>query len=178
MVFEELNRETLFEGKVFDVERVEARLPDGRTNQYELVKHRESITVLPFDQDGNAWFVRQYRLGAQKVLLELPAGMVEINETPEECAYREIREETGLAARDLKYLGQMYLAPGYCTELMYVYLATGLYADPLRADEDEFLQTIAVPVEQINDMVRKDEINDSKSLAALYLAQPYLTKTS
>ena len=67
MNFEVLNRETLFEGRIFDVERVEARLPDGRLNQYELVNHEGSITVIPFDQDGNVWFVRQYRLGALKV---------------------------------------------------------------------------------------------------------------
>src|SRR5271169_5400111 len=127
MNFEVLNRETLFEGRIFDVERVEARLPDGRQNQYELVNHDGSITVIPFDQDGNVWFVRQYRLGALKVLLELPAGMIEKDELPEDCARREIREETGLAAKEIKYLGQMYLAPGYCTELMHVYLATGLY---------------------------------------------------
>jgi len=175
MNFEVLNRETLFDGRIFDVERVEARLPDGRLNQYELVNHDGSITVIPFDQEGNVWFVRQYRLGALKVLLELPAGMIEKGELPEDCARREIREETGLAAKELKYLGQMYLAPGYCTELMHVYLATGLYPDPLRADADEFLQTIAIPVEQIYDMVRRDEINDSKSLAALLLAQSYLT---
>ena len=174
MNFEILNRETLYEGRVFDVERVEARLPDGRINEYDLVNHNGSITVVPFDQDGNVWFVRQYRLGAQKVLLELPAGMIEKDEPPEDCARREIREETGLAAGDIKYLGQIYLAPGYCNELMYVYLATALYPDPLQADADEFLQTIAIPVEQISDMVRKDEINDSKSLAALLLAQPHL----
>ncbi len=175
MNFEVLNREVLFKGRIFDVERVEARLPDGRSNKYDLVNHHGSITVVPFDQNGNIWFVRQYRLGALKVLLELPAGMVEKDEPPEDCARREIREETGLAAGELKYLGQMYLAPGYDTELMHVYLATGLYPDPLRADEDEFLQSIAIPVEQIYAMVRNDEINDSKSLAALLLAQPYLT---
>jgi len=175
MNFEVLNRETLFEGRVFDVERVEARLPDGHVNKFDLVSHEGSITVIPFDQNGNVWFVRQYRLGALKVLLELPAGMIEKGELPEDCARREIREETGLAARDLKYLGQVYLAPGYCTELMHIYLASGLSSDPLPGDADEFLQTIAIPVEQIYDMVRKDEINDSKSLAALLLAQPYLT---
>jgi ADP-ribose pyrophosphatase len=175
MNFEVLNREVLFEGRIFNVERVEARLPDGRLNNYDLVDHGGSVTVIPFDQDGNVWFVRQYRLGALKVLLELPAGVIEKDESPEDCAHREIREETGLAAENLKLLGQMYLAPGYSTELMYVYLATGLSPNPLRADADEFLQNIAIPVEQIYDMVRNDEINDSKSLAALLLVQPYLT---
>jgi ADP-ribose pyrophosphatase len=174
MNFEVLNREVLFEGRIFDVERVQVNLPDGRLTNYDLVNHQGSVTIIPFDQDGNVWFVRQYRLGALKVLLELPAGVIEKDEPPEECAHREIREETGLAAEDLKLLGQMYLAPGYSTELMYIYLATGLSPNPLRADADEFLQAIAIPVEQIYSMVRNDEINDSKSLAALLLAQPYL----
>jgi len=174
MQFEILNRHLLFEGKVFNVERVNARLPDNRVADYDLVIHHGSVTIVPFDTDGNLWFVEQYRLGAEKVLLELPAGVIESGEAPEDCARREIREETGMAATTLKKLGEMYLAPGYSTELMSVYLATGIYPAPLKADSDEFLRTKKIPALQVFEMATSGKIEDSKTLAALLMAQPDL----
>lgn len=148
--------------------------PDGRERTYDLVQHADSISVVPVDGEGRVLFVRQYRLGAQKPLLELPAGVMEAGETPLECAAREIREETGRAARELTPLGSYYLAPGYCTELMYTFLATGLVDDPLEADADEFLEVVALPVAEVYAMIRRGEMNDGKSLAALLLAQQML----
>jgi ADP-ribose pyrophosphatase len=174
MQFEILDRNLLFEGKVFDVERIHTRLPDGRTNDYDMVKHHGSVTIVPYDQDGNIWFVEQYRLGAEQVLLELPAGVIEQGEDPVQCAHREVREEIGMAATELKKLGEMYLAPGYSTELMTVFLATGIYQAPLKADSDEFLRTKKIPLQRVYKMTSRGEIRDSKTLAALLMAQPDL----
>jgi len=115
--------------------------------------------------------VRQYRHAAGLDLLELPAGTRDEDEDPEVCARREIREETGMAAGKLEHLGGFYLAPGYSTEYMHVYLATDLHHDPLEADADEFLSLEAVPLAEALARAARGEIPDAKSLAALLIAQ-------
>ena len=99
-------------------------------------------------------------------------------ETPEACARREVREEIGMSAGRLEKIGEFYLAPGYSTEYMYVFLATELSPDPLQPDEDEFLSVESIPLEQLLRMAESGKIMDSKSLAALFLARPYLESLS
>jgi len=174
MNFKIIGRKTVYEGRAFSVEKVRAGLPDGHEREYDLVNHAGSVTILPLDADGRIWFVRQYRLGAQDVLLELPAGVLDAEETPEEGAAREVREETGLAAGKLERLGGFYLAPGYSSEFMTVFLATELRSDPLSADADEFLQAEAIPVAEAFQLVKEGKIQDGKTLATLMLARDHL----
>lgn len=176
MPFELIKSEDLFKGRAFSIRRDTLKTPDGRETRLDIVEHHGSVVLLPLDETGNLLFVRQYRHAAAADLLELPAGTLNEGEPPEECAAREIREETGFAARKLEKLGQFYLAPGYSTELMVVFLATGLSPDPLQADEDEFLQVEKIPVERAVRMAERGEVPDAKSLAALLLAGPHLRK--
>ncbi len=174
MEFTTLAQEKVYTGRAFDVERVSLRLPDGKQRSYDLVRHTNSVTILPLDRNGNLLFVRQYRIGVGAELLELPAGVMEIDENPRDCAVREVREETGMAAGRLELLGDFYLAPGYDTEHMFVFLATDLYSDPLDQDADEFLQLVTIPAAQALEMAYSGQIRDSKSLASLMLAQSRL----
>jgi ADP-ribose pyrophosphatase len=176
MSFELLNSEIVYPGRAFTIRRDHIRLPDGRTTKFDIVEHHGSVVLIPVDDEGNMLFVRQYRHAAGKVLLELPAGTLDEGEEPEACARREIREETGMAAGKLELLGGFFLAPGYSTEYMYVYLATGLRHDPLQADADEFLQVAAFPLAEALEMAEGGEAPDAKSLAALLLARPQLEK--
>jgi len=175
MDFTILNRKVIYEGRVFDVQKVLARLPDGREHEYDLVSHSGAVTLVPVDQNGNLWFVRQFRLGAMQELLELPAGVMEENEAPELSAERELREEIGMAAKELRELGQFYMAAGYSSEYMYIYLATGLYPSPLAQDSDEFLQVQTIPIKQVYEMVHANQVHDGKTLAALLLVEPFIT---
>ncbi|MDX9866216.1 MAG: NUDIX hydrolase [Anaerolineaceae bacterium] len=174
MNFKILNRETVYKSRAFNIQKVALHLPDDRTTTYDLVDHNDSVTVVPFDQDGNLWFVRQYRLGAQQMLLELPAGVLDNKEPPEEGARREIREEIGQAAGQLTLLGDFYLAPGYANEHMYVFLATNLSHAPLDADDDEFLELEAIPAKKALQMAREGQFKDAKTVAALLMAEKYL----
>jgi len=174
MKFDLLHTEPVYQGRAFGVERVQVRLPNGHESVYDLVRHVGAVTLVPIDDDGRILFVRQYRLGADQVLLELPAGVLDPGEPPAECAAREIREETGNAAREMLPLGTFYMAPGYSSEYMHVFLARGLYPAPLEADDDEFLQVEAVDAAEAYAMVRRGELIDGKSLAALLLARPYI----
>lgn len=174
MNFEAVDEEIVFHGRIFDLARVRYRLPDGNLHTYDLVKHHGAVTIMPVDDQGRIWFVRQYRVGAQDSLLELPAGLLEEGESAEESAFREVQEEIGMAASDLKYLGEFFMVPGYSTEKLVAFLATGLSESVLPMDDDEFLEREAVPVQEAYAMVSRGEIQDGKTIAALLLAQPYL----
>lgn len=169
-----IRSERVFHGKAFDVRVDQLRLPDGRSTRIEVVEHGGAVTLLPRDAEGRLWFVRQYRHPAGKRLLELPAGTLEPGEPPEQCARRECREEIGMEPGDLRRLGGFYLAPGYSTEYLHVFLATQLHPSPLPGDEDEHLQIEALTLEQALQHMRSGAIEDAKSLAALLLALPQL----
>lgn len=174
MDFKILRRDPVYSGRAFDVEKVLLELPNQKYSTYDLVDHKNSITVLPIDDQQNVWFVSQYRLGSQSQLLELPAGVIEEDEEPEICAMREIQEEIGMAAKSLQLLGDFYLVPGYSNEHMYVYLAKALFPAPLPADADEFLKVKKIPYLAVLEMMKSGEIKDGKTLASLALALPIL----
>jgi ADP-ribose pyrophosphatase len=176
MPFQLIKSEALLQGRTFRVRRDTLKTPDGRETRLEIVEHGGSVVVLPMDEKNNLLFVRQYRHAAGGDLLELPAGTRAKDEPFEECAAREIREETGMEAGKLQKIGEFYLAPGYSTELMAVFLATGLKENPLQADDDEFLQVEKIPLKKAFEMAEGGDMPDSKSLAALLLARPHLEK--
>jgi len=174
MKFEVLQREIIHQGHIFNLQRVQALLPDGHIRHYDLVDLNGSVTILPVDDGNNVWFVRQYRLGAMQEMLELPAGLLEKGEDAAEGALRELREEIGMTAKHLVKLGEFFLAPGYSTEFMRIYLATGLSAAPLEADSDEFLNVQKIPLSRVMAMIQQQEIHDGKTLAALMMGLPLL----
>jgi ADP-ribose pyrophosphatase len=174
MAYELISSESTYQGKAFSVRRDQLRLPDGSLARLDIVEHVGAVTVLPFDEAGQIWFVRQYRHAAGLELLELPAGTLEPDEEPEACALREIREETGMAAGRLQKIGEFFLAPGYSTEYMYVFLAGDLTHDPLPGDADEFLSVERFPLAQVEAMLLNGEIQDAKTIAALALGRPFL----
>lgn len=174
MSFQILDEETIFKGKVFDLVRVRFRLPNGKEPTFDLVRHPGAVVIVPVDTQGNIWFVRQFRLGAEDDLLELPAGLLEENEEPQNSAAREVQEEIGQAPGKLQKLGEFYMVPGYSTEKMTAFLATGLYASTLPTDEFELLEHVSMPIQEVFAMIRAGKMLDGKSLAALLLAQPFL----
>ena len=176
MPFELLHSKTLLQGRAFTIRRDTMKAPDGRETHFDIVEHGGSVVIIPIDSEGNLLFVRQYRHAAGMDLLELPAGTRDGNEPYEECAARESREETGMDAGTLKNIGSFYLAPGYSTEYMGVFLALDLKHNPLEADDDEFLSVEKIPVREAILSAERGEMPDAKSLAALLLARPHLEK--
>jgi ADP-ribose pyrophosphatase len=174
MPFELIRSETILQGRTFKIRRDYLKTPNGRETRLEIIEHGGSVVLIPIDDDGNLLFVRQYRHAVGKDLLELPAGTRDNDEPFEECAAREIREETGMQAGKLQKVGEFYLAPGYSSEFMVVFLATELKDNPLEADEDEFLEVEKIPLKQAIQMAERGDITDAKSLAALLLAKSYL----
>lgn len=163
--------ETVFEGKVFKVRVDRVRRPSGQTMRVDTVEHGGAVTLVPVDGSGHVWFVRQYRHPPAEVLLELPAGTLERGEDPKASAIRECQEEIGMKAGHLEELGEFFLAPGYSTEFMVVYLAEDLSPSPLAPDEDEDLLVERVPLTEVPVLIADGAIRDAKSLAGLLLLQ-------
>jgi ADP-ribose pyrophosphatase len=174
MDYELLQSEPIYQGKVFSLRKDEIRLPNGGTAKLDIVEHPGAVVLLPVDESGRIWFIRQYRHSAGEVLLELPAGTLDYGEAPETCAYREIREEIGMSAGQIQKIAEFFLAPGYSTEFLHLFLARDLKPDPLQGDEDEFIQVEQIPVSEAFVLAESGQIRDAKTLAALILAKAYL----
>ena len=159
-----------YKARLFNVKEVTVPLPDGKDKVFELIDIQNAVTVLPVDNEGNVYFVEQFRIAALKELLELPAGKIEPGEDPLVAAERELREETGMAAGRIQPIGEFYMSPGYANEYMYCYLATDLYPAPLAPDSDEFINVRKIPLVKVKEMIRGGQIIDSKTLAAFSLS--------
>ena len=159
-----------FEGRILTLRVDQVRLPNGRLTTREIAEHSDSVCVVPVDQDGNILMVRQYRKPLEDQLLEVPAGGIEPGENPEESAVRELQEEIGFTARNITRLSGFWLAPGWCTEYMYAYLARGLEPSRLPADDDENITVIPVAPNDVVPLIESGVIQDAKSIASLLLA--------
>lgn len=165
-----LSSETLYESRVFRVHRDQVRLAGGLTVTREVVEHPGAVVMVPLVQGGRVLMVRQFRYAAREVLLELPAGTLKRGEDPQEAAQRELQEEVGYRAGRLTHLASFYSAPGFCTELLHLYLAEELTPSKLDGDEDEDLEVVVLPIRQALAQAVRGELRDAKTLAGLFLA--------
>jgi nudix-type nucleoside diphosphatase (YffH/AdpP family) len=166
---ETLTSRRLYEGAVVRLRVDRVRMSNGREAVREVVEHSGAVTIVAVNGEGQVLLVRQHRHPTGRSLLELPAGTLERDEEPETCAARELEEETGFRAGRLQRLGGFFLAPGYSTEYIHAYLATGLEPGIAGGDDDEDIQALALLPAEILRMVEAGELEDAKSLAALLL---------
>lgn len=163
----QLASEKIFDGRILHIRRDTVRLPDGSQATREVVDHPGGVCVLALDSENRALLVSQYRYPYQKVLREVPAGKLEYGEDPTQAAIRELKEETGATAGDFRSLGELYPSPGYCGEIIYMYLGRDLTFGEMHLDEDEFLNVERVPFDQLVEQVLSGEIRDAKTIAAV-----------
>lgn len=166
-----VSSQSIYDGKILRLRRDEVLLPNGHRSLREVVDHPGGVCVLAIDSQGRALLVRQFRYPYGQVLTELPAGKLEYGEDPDAAARRELREETGAAAGDFRSLGELYPSPGYCGEIIRMYLARDLSFADARPDEDEFLDVERVPFSQLVEQVLSGEIRDAKTIAAVLKAR-------
>ena len=169
-----IDGELKYKGVIVDVICDRAELCDGRIVRREVVKHPGGVSILPIDEDGNCYMVRQFRYPAQKVLLEVPAGKLEYGEEHLSCAVRELSEETGFTADRFEYMGAFFTSPGFSTEKLHIYLALGLHAGVSHPDDGEFLNVEKLSLSELSDMVMRGEIEDAKTIIAVLMAEKYL----
>ncbi len=176
MKFTTLNSEIVYRGRVFTLRKDEVRLPDGHTTHLDILEHNGGIAMIPMDSEGNIWFVRQYRQAAGQTLLEIPAGTLETAETPEENVHRELQEEIGMDARRVDLVGACFLAPGYSSEYMRIFLARDLFPASLPGDEDEFLEVVKIPFAEALEMIPQGAFQDAKTILGLLWVQMHLQR--
>ena len=168
----------IFEGRAVKLRVDTVQMPDGRQTTREIVEHADCIATVVVDEKDNILLVSQYREAVEKELLEIVAGGIDPGEEVEAAVKREIQEETGYLPQQLISLGGYYLAPGYSTEYLHLYLATDLLPSRLVAEDTEAINIVKVPVSQIRKMLASGKICDSKSIAGLYMYLEYKKKNT
>lgn len=162
-----LKTERLYSGRLFNLEVLDVQLPDGKQQKREVVRHPGATALVAVDEQQQILLVRQYRIASEKVMSEIPAGTLKPGEPPDVCAIRELQEETGYKPGKLETLGGFYVAPGYTTEYIHLFLATNLIASRLPGDEDEFIQVDRIPLAEALKMIERGDIMDAKTIIGL-----------
>ena len=157
-----LSEEIVYEGDYLTYTKVKVQLPDGNEANRDIIKHPGACGIIPFIDENHIILIKQFRKSINKVIYEIPAGKLSLSETPENCAYRELEEETGYRAKSLFHLGTVAIVPGYCDEL-----ATNLSLAEKHEDFDEFTEVEIFTLEQVKNMIKNGEIIDAKTITAL-----------
>lgn len=165
-----LESRSIFEGKVIKVRVDRVRLHGGQVSEREIVEHLGAVAVVPVDENGMVYLVRQYRKPLEKMLLEIPAGKLEQGEDPLECARRELTEEIGFFPGMIRKLTFYYSSPGFSNEGIHLYLATNLIRQDTPGEEGEFLEVLSMPLAEALAMVMSQDIEDGKTIAGLLMA--------
>jgi ADP-ribose pyrophosphatase len=168
-----LSSKTLFKGRVLHLVR-ERFIYRSKAMQRETILHPGAVVIIPVLPDGNLLLVKQYRHATRKVLFELPAGTLEPPESPRACAARELIEETGWRARRLEKIAQFYSAPGFTSELMHLFLATGLTPGRANPEEDELLTPVVMSLSATLKKIESHQICDAKTIIGVLLASKRL----
>ena len=169
MDYKILKSEILYKGKVFDHQVDEIEYESGNKGIREIAIHPGGAVVVPIKDDGKIILVKQFRYPFQKTLIELPAGKLDKGEDPLICATRELEEETGYKAKEINKLGEIYTAPGYCTEILHIYMAKGLTSGNHNREEGEHgMEILELSVDEIEKMIAEGEIKDAKTITGLY----------
>ncbi len=165
-----LTTKTLFTGKVLTLTLDTVALDNGSEASREVIRHKGACCVIPITEQGEVICVRQYRYPYAEELIEIPAGKLDPNESPETCARRELKEETGATAQKLTYLGCYYGSPAILDERIHMYLAEDLTFGEQHLDEDEFLSVERYPIETLVNLILEGRIPDGKTQAAVLRA--------
>jgi len=167
---EKLSSEEIYKGRIFDI-RVDTIREGDVEYTREIVVHRGSAVIVPFFDDGTVALVRQYRHAAGKYMLEIPAGSLEKGEDPKTCAIRELEEEVGVTAQNIELITEFYVSPGFLTEKMYVFLATGLTETKQNLESDELIEIERLTFPQALEMIQNGQIQDAKSIIGITTAR-------
>jgi len=169
MTFEEktMKCERIYEGRIINVRVDTVELPNKKYSKREIVEHPGAVGIVAITQDKKIILVKQFRKPVEKTLLEIPAGKLEPNEDPRNCATRELEEETGFASDNIKKLMEFYTTPGFSNEVMHIYLAENLREGNVNLDEDENIEIVKLPIEEVVDMIRNGQIKDAKTIVGV-----------
>ena len=168
----------LYKGKVLDLKIDEIEYESGNKGIREVAVHPGGAVIVPVTNDGDIILVTQFRYPFQKELMEFPAGKLDEDEDPLKCAERELEEETGFKAGKIRKLGEIYTAPGYCTEMLHIYVAQNLTEGKHNREEGELgMQIHKFTIDEIEEKIVRGEIVDSKTICGIYYLKKFLIKS-
>lgn len=170
------SKEDIYDGKIIDVKKLTVELPNGKEAYREVVYHKGAVAVIAIDREY-MYFVKQFRISTEEVLLEIPAGKIEIDEHPDETVKKELKEEIGGESDNIKKLYEFYVSPGFSNELIHLYEASDVSFGDSQLEEDEFLDIVKVPLKELKEKMHNGEFRDGKTLVAVHhvlLSQSYL----
>ncbi|EIS6477864.1 NUDIX hydrolase [Staphylococcus pseudintermedius] len=168
MHFEEktISKESIYKGKIIEVEKHKVSLPNNETAYREVVKHNGAVAICALTPDQQVILVKQYRKALEQELLEIPAGKLEPGEDRKSAAMRELEEETGYKAKKLTLIGEVYGTPGFSNEKISVYFADNLVEGKVNLDEDEFVEKVLYSLDDVKKAVEARTIEDAKTFIA------------
>ena len=166
-----VSSDLIYTGKTIQLRVDAVEVPNKGYQKREIIEHKGAVAVVAITDDNKVVLVKQYRKAIEKELYELPAGKIEIGETPLECAMRELKEETGYSVDSLKLIHKYYTTPGFSNQLVFIYLAKNLIPGESHLQEDEFLEVYEIDRDKAYNMVINNEICDSKTVIGLLLTK-------
>ena len=177
---EMLGSRELYKGKIITLNRDTVRLPDGTVTEMDIARHSGASAIVPFMNDpaGNepqVLLIRQYRFAAGGYIYEIPAGRLDADEAPIDCAARELKEETGCTADHIEPLTTILTTPGFTDEVIHIFLATGLTHGEHNREPDEFVEVVIMRLSEALERIHSGEITDSKTVLSLLFAAGFKT---
>jgi ADP-ribose pyrophosphatase len=166
MIETTLSTDWVYKGRILDLKVETVKGPSGVTTR-EIIDHAPAVTILPYESANEIYLIHQFRKAVNEILIEAPAGCIELGEDPLLAAHRELKEETGFLANSMIHVGEMYMAPGFCNEYMTIFLATGLTPGKTSFDSDETMELKKYTLQEIEDLMATNQIKDAKTILAI-----------
>ena len=173
-----LSTRRVYDGRIINVDIDTVRFPNGSTGELEMVRHPGASAVVPFltdphSDDPQLLLIKQYRYAAGDFIYEIPAGKLDGEEDPAECARRELREETGCTAERIEHLYTFFTTPGFTDEVIHAYIATGLTVGDVTHEKDEFMSVETVSLSRALELIKTGELKDAKTALAILYASGF-----
>lgn len=162
-----LSTTPIFSGRVIDLVVKDVELPNGKTSKREIINHPGAVAVIAITEDKKLLLINQFRKPLEKTIVEIPAGKLEKDEDPLDCANRELEEETGYKAVKLEFISSFYTSPGFANEIIYLYFTDKIELGEINRDEDEFIDVIEATLSEAEMMIKDQIIHDAKTIFAI-----------
>jgi len=174
---EKISSEKIFKGKIIELYVDKVKLPNNKIVTREKVTLPGAACIVPISKEGKIMLVKQFRYPPGSILLEIPAGKLGKGEDPRDCAARELKEEIGAEGGRLIHLVDFYTSPGFCDEILYLYLALDFERKENNPDDDEFLEIFELKLEDAASFIENGKIKDAKTIIGILLAGDYLSRS-
>ncbi len=166
-----VSSDLIYTGKTIQLRVDTVEVPNKGYQKREIIEHKGAVAIIAITKENKLVLVKQYRKAIERELYELPAGKMEIGETPIDCAMRKLKEETGYSSDSLKLVHKYYATPGFSNQLVFIYLANDLVLEKQELEEDKCLEVHEIDLDKAYEMLNENEICDSKTVIGLLLTK-------